>query len=444
MLKRLIAVAVVITVVTAGRVSAQASSVAVASHASSPLGEFIVVLEREANRGAVVERARFLGGDVLMQYGHALNGFAASLPEAAVKALAMNANVVFIAPSTEYAAASHCTQPVSQCLPEGVDRIDADTSSVLAGNGAGAVAVNVGVLDSGIDATHPDLRVVGGKNCTKEKTGFSDPSGHGTHVAGTIAAKDDAQGVVGVAPGAPLWAIRVLDSRGRGSDANVLCGIDFVATTLTDADPTNDIRVANMSLSQVEKTPVNDADCGRASGDAIHMAICSTSSAGAVFVAAAGNGASDLASNAPAAYDEVLSVTAIADYDGRPGSLGAQTCLSQPNADDSVVYFSNFAGESDRGHTVAAPGACIASTVPGGYFSASGTSQAAPHVAGTVALCLAKGACRGTSQNIIRKIVSDAAAYNSARRNANYGFAGDPLRPIAGKYYGYLVRAGLY
>ena len=115
--------------------------------------------------------------------------------------------------------------------------------------------------------------------------------------------------------------------------------------------------------------------------------------------------------------------------------------------DDSAAFFSNFATlAEDQAHTIAAPGVCIASTYPGGLYAVhTGTSFASPLVAGTVALCIASGPCAGlTPRQIIQKIVSDAAAYNNSKKNIGYGFEGDPLRPISGKYFGYLVRAGLY
>jgi subtilisin len=408
-------------------------------------GQYIVVLKPGADRAAAVAGARSLGGEVFVQYGHALNGYAARLPQAAVSQIERNPHVAFVTPDGEVsaAAAAACDPAAAQCLPAGIDRIDADRSSTRSGDGRGSVNVNVAVLDTGIDVNNPDLNVVGGKDCSAGK-GFEDPDGHGTHVAGTIAALDNGIGVVGVAPGARLWAVRVLNQKGFGSLSRIICGIDFVTSTRTNADPSDDIVVANMSL----KGPgFDDGDCGNTKKDAVHVAICASVAAGVTYVAAAGNSGVDFQDGIPAAYDEVLTVTAVTDFDGRPGGRSSQNCLPDFDfRDDTIAFFSDFATLSaDQAHTIAAPGLCVLSlsTVPGGYELISGTSQAAPHVAGTVALCIASGSCAGLGPpQIVRKIIGDAATYNTA--HPDYGFAGDPLHPISGKYYGYLIRAGLY
>jgi subtilisin len=418
-----------------------AGSAGSASGAAATPGQYIVVLKPGVSRAAEVQQARALGGEVFMQYGHALNGYAARLPKMAVDQIERNPHVAFVTSDGEVSAAATCNPAAGQCLPAGIDRVDADRSSARSGDGRGSVNVNVAVLDTGIDVSNPDLNVVGGKDCSAGK-GFEDPSGHGTHVAGTIAALDNGIGVVGVAPGARLWSVRVLDKNGFGASSRVICGIDFVTSTRTNVDPSDDIVVANMSLSG---PGFDDGDCGNTKKDAVHLAICASVAAGITYVAAAGNSGVDFQGGIPAAYDEVLTVTAVTDFDGRPGGLSSQNCLPDFDfRDDTIAFFSDFATLSaDQAHTVAAPGLCVLSTVPGGYDLISGTSQAAPHVSGTVALCIASGSCAGLGPaQIVRKIIGDAATYNTA--NPNYGFAGDPLHPISGKYYGYLIRAGLY
>jgi subtilisin len=428
-------------------VLACASSFAGKAQAAVISDQYIVVLKPRADRSAAIQYARSLGGTLLMQYKSALSGYAVELPSSALPLITADNRVRFVL--TNRTATLN-----AQTLPTGVDRIDGELSSTRSGDGRGSVPINVAVVDTGIDLEHPDLNVVGGKNCGADADpSFDDHYGHGTHVAGTIGAKDNGEGVVGVAPGARLWAVRVGSGIGQGSTATALCGVDFVTRTRTDSDATNDIAVANMSLGFFGPKRGDDGNCGLTNHDVLHLAICNSVAAGVTWVVAAGNAASDFQNDIPATYSEVLTVTAMADFNGQPGGGAPFTC--RRDVDDAFASFSSFATlAADQAHTIAAPGRCILSTAApnsliwGGskaplYGVISGTSMASPHVAGTVALCIFSGGCAGlTPAQIIQKMRSDAEVYNNA--NPDYGFVGDPLRPVTGKYYGYLIRAALY
>jgi subtilisin len=211
--------------------------------------------------------------------------------------------------------------------------------------------------------------VVGGVACNGNS--LEDRNGHGTHVAGIAAAKDNSVGVVGVAPGARLWAVRVLNNSGKGSWSNVICGVDWVTANA------GTIEVANLSLGGSGSEP---AASGCSTGDPLHDAICRSVRAGVTYVAAAGNSSADAAGFVPAAFDEVITVSALADFDGQPGGGAAATC--RPDTDDTLADFSNFGSDVD----LIAPGVCISSTYRGRYATLSGTSMASPHVTGAAAL----------------------------------------------------------
>ncbi len=375
----------------------------------------------------------------LHTYSHALKGFAAVIPPARLAQIQADPEVAFV-------QQDRIATLTSQQLPTGVNRIEADRSSTVAGDGSGTVGVDnsgattlaVAVIDSG--STHSDLNVVGGYNCAGGSTSsYKDGRGHGTHVAGSIGAKDNGVGVVGVAPGVPIYSVRVVSNGGSSTISNMACGVDWV----TANEENLKIKVANMSIGL---SGTDDENCGNSNNDALHRAICGSVGAGVTYVVAAGNSTADIQNNVPAAYNEVLTVTAIADSDGQLGGVGAKDGCLLYN-DDTAAGFSNFAVTSDdQAHTIAAPGVCIRSTWnDGGYRNNSGTSMAAPHVAGAAALCIASGQCTGGPSNIISKLRSDARdRADSTSLPYYYGFAGDPNRPNSTRYYGYLVYAGGY
>jgi subtilisin len=237
-------------------------------------------------------------------------------------------------------------------VPEGIERIGGAVTAVdLSG-------LAVAVVDTGVDLDHPDLNVVGGYDAVGAApggdNGGDDGHGHGTHVAGTIGAVADGEGVAGVAPGVDLYAVRVLDDNGSGTYGNIIAGLEWVLTQ-------QDIRVVNMSLGGAGDP---------ASNTMLKDAIVAVLDAGIVVCIAAGNDATDTAGFIPAGYDQGIVVSA---YDSHGG-------------DNGFAYFSNYGDAVD----IAAPGVTITSTYPDGQYAAlSGTSMATPHVAGAAAAYLA-------------------------------------------------------
>ena len=353
------------------------TSGALAATAPSTMGNFIVVFFDTVTDPATLaaQQVKESGGKLGFVYQSALKGYSASLPVANVPTVQADPNVDYVMADRDRAVAIS-----AQTLPTGVDRIDGDLSSTISGNGGGSVDVDVAVIDTGISLSNPDLNVVGGRDCVTPSTPtLDDPNGHGTNMAGTIAARDDTQGVVGVAPGARLWSVRVADADGFATFAQAICGIDFVTANAATID------VANISL----EGSGTDPGSGCRNREAFHDAICSSVKAGVTYTVAAGNGSHDASTTIPAAYDEVITVSGLADFDGKPGGLAAPTC--QFDGDDTFYNQSNFGRDVDY----IAPALCILTDAPGvdpitglpnlTTFTA-GTSIASAHVAGAAAL----------------------------------------------------------
>ena len=408
-------------------------------------GSYIVVYERAAVDSvdrATDARERRRGFRARLRFRRAIEGFAARLTPDQVRALRADPDVKAVVPDRPVRALAAQPIAIGEVLPSGVRRIDAAEPAAAPPWVREASDSGVAVIDTGVDLDHPDLNVADGVNCITPGTSADDDEGHGTHVAGTIGAENDAAGVTGVAPGTRVHAVKVLDADGAGATSTIVCGIDWVIANAS----ARGIRVMNMSLGGPGN---NDRNCGRTAGneDPLHDAICRAASAGILAVVAAGNDRWDISENptdVPSTYDEVLTVTAMSDGDGAPGGATKPTCRTDSN-DDAFAAFSNFTRtERDKAHTIAAPGVCIRSTTPGGYGTSSGTSMASPHAAAVAALCIgeagAAGPCAGlTPAQIIQRLRDDAAAYRAA--NPGYGFTGDPVAPLSnGNYYGYLIR----
>lgn len=344
------------------------TAVTPAHAAPSPTAGYIVVLKAGVEPSATAaEQSRTRGAQVGHVYRSALRGYSARLTAGAAAALRRDARVQSVQPD-------RVVTTTAQTTPTGINRIDAELSPTAHIDGTDErVDVDVAVIDTGIQLTHPDLNVytAGAKNCSTG-TSANDGNGHGTHVSGTIGALDNSTAVVGVAPGARVWPVRVLNNSGSGTLAGVVCGIDYVTAHASE------IEVANMSLGA---TGSDDGNCGNNNGDAMHQAICNSVAAGVTYVVAAGNSDVNSAGAVPAAYDEVITVSALADFNGTPGGGAGSTCRS--DVDDTIADFSNWGADVD----IMAPGVCILSTWTGSSTNTiSGTSMASPHVAGAAAL----------------------------------------------------------
>ena len=345
---------------------------------TSSTGSWIVTLKagRDPVRRAST-LARSAGGRATKVYSHALHGFA--FTGSAREAAALRRD-----PAVRTVVANRTVHLLDDGIPTGIGRIRADHPSQPNAHSAGftGAGVRVAILDTGIDLTHPDLvpnlDIALGRNCMTPGLPPQDGHGHGTHVAGIIAAADNGLGVIGVAPDARLVPFKVLNDQGSGEWSNLICAIDYITGLATDGDPSNDIKVANMSLGDV-------GGLGTCTDGGVREAICRSTAAGVTYVAAAGNSTVDTSTFIPAAFPEVIAVSALTDLDGEPG--GHAGCwLIFLFCDDTLAEYSNFGASVD----VTAPGTQIYSDwTGGGYASEMGTSMAAPHVTGVAALILA-------------------------------------------------------
>lgn len=334
---------------------------------SEPIdGQYIVVFkdikgkamsaeEADQFRTTVLSDNAIAEENVISRYNVAVFGFAAQLDDDQLQNLRQDRRVDYIEQDRIVTFAPPCGTPnggpcdggggggSGQTTPWGIDRVGGATSS----------SGTAWVIDSGIDLDHPDLNVDVSRSRTfitkgKDSKSADDGNGHGTHVAGTIAAVNNNIGVVGVAAGATVVAVKVLDSRGSGSYSGVIAGVDYVAANASSGD------VANMSL-------------GGPPSDALDDAVRNAADAGVKFALAAGNSSEDANNSSPARveYTNVWTVSAI-------------------DQNDVFASFSNYGNPPIE---YAAPGVSVLSLYKnGGTATLSGTSMASPHVAGLLLL----------------------------------------------------------
>ena len=237
---------------------------------------------------------------------------------------------------------------------------------------------SIAIVDTGIDVSNPDLHVAGGINCaTDSRADWGDVDGHGTTLAGVVGARHNGNGIIGVAPGAELYAVRVFANETLASEESVMCGLEWVYDNAADID------VALIAFNRPDYNETDNAPC---ESDRLKQMMCRLFDAGVTVVAAAGNQKTDASGLVPAELREVITVGAIVDFDRVPGGLGSPTC--GPGEDDSVADFSNTGPPID----IYAPGVCIQTTILNsveGTINPSGTSLAAAHVAAAAAIYMA-------------------------------------------------------
>ena len=287
------------------------------------------------------------GGKIKHSYW-IVNAVAARLPEQALAAIQKNPNVSVIESDAEVTA-----HDLELDNAWGVQRIGSEFAHT---GGYGGAGVKVAVLDSGIDYNHPDLNdnYQGGWDFVNNDDDPMDDNGHGTHVAGTIAAEDNGVGVVGVAPHAKLYALKVLNASGSGSFSGIIAAVQWCVE--------NGIHVTNNSYGSSSYP-----------GSIVRDAYDNADALGLVMVASAGNSgnSSGTGDNVgyPAAFDSVIAVAATTS-----GEVRASYSSTGPAVE------------------IAAPGSGIYSTTRGGgYGNKSGTSMASPHMAGAAAVLIGGG-----------------------------------------------------
>lgn len=321
-------------------------------------GKYIVVLKEDNSMMGMAQKMRGKASGIMKRcggsdaqidhmYSSTIQGFSASLTPGLYKQMVKDAEVAYIEEDFEVSLFQsddgEITTQSTQTVPWGISRVGG------AGNGVGKTAW---ILDTGIQTNHPDLNVNAARGFSVFRSGsdagVNDRNGHGTHVAGTIAARNNSIGVIGVAAGATVIPVKVLGASGSGSMSGIVAGVDFVAANGRSGD------VANMSL-------------GGGISNTLDAAVLRASSRGIRFVIAAGNSSERATNTSPARVNGPNIYT-----------------ISAHDINNVFASFSNFGNPPID---FCAPGVSVNSTwIGSSYRSKNGTSMAAPHVAGILLL----------------------------------------------------------
>lgn len=304
--------------------------------------QYLVMFDQSADKKGLLQSIGIAQTNILHEYK--------LLPVNLLKLTPQQADELAKNPQVKYMEKDAEAHALAQTVPWGIPRVQGTNAHAAGYTGNG---VKVAILDTGIDSSHPDLslNVKGGYSVFTDSANsnpFYDGYGHGTHVAGTVAAVNNTIGVLGVAPNASLYSVKVLDNSGSGSYSGIAQGIEWAIN--------NNMDIINMSL-------------GGTTGSAILQQYCDLAyNSGILLVAAAGNSGNSAGTgdnvNYPARYSSVIAVAAI-DSNNKRGSFSSTGPALE----------------------LSAPGVSVYSTVPNnGYATYNGTSMASPHVAGVAAL----------------------------------------------------------